>query len=178
MQEGFSGGQMGMRGMGMRGFQVRTMHQRERGFLLARLLQNPALREKLGVTDEQAAKIRQQFTDFRIEQIRNRADLQVKRIELRNLMSADKPDRAAIDKKLQEISAAQLARERAKVDFHLAMRDALTPEQRQKLQQLRENFRTHGARGMGPHGPRSQRWQKQQETPPPPSTNPDDNGGN
>lgn len=142
-------------GEGMRG-------HRHPGFLLARLVSNPDLREKIGITDEQAAKISQQFTEFRKARIRTGADLRIKRLELENLLSAEKPDRAAIDRKLQEVGAAQLAREKSSIDFHLNMKDALTPEQRQKLRQLAEEShrgafgRGHeGRRGPGGVGPRT-----------------------
>ena len=46
---------------------------------------------------------------FRKTQIRNSADLQIKRMDLDDLLSADKPDRSAIDSKLQKIGAAQIA---------------------------------------------------------------------
>lgn len=118
---------------------------RERArFMLERLVESPSMREQLGITPEQAAKIRQQTSDFRKSEIRNRADLKVKRIELNDLLSADKPDRAAIDKKLQELSAAHLAVMKAGVDFRLAMRNALTPEQREKLEKMREERRGQG----------------------------------
>ena len=119
-------GRMGMRGRGMG----------RREFGLGRLLNDPNVRQQLGVTADQAAKIRQQESDFRKTEIRNRADLQIKRMDLKDLLSADKPDRSAIDSKLQEISAAQLAVEKSAIDFRLTMRDALTPAQRQKLQQM------------------------------------------
>jgi Spy/CpxP family protein refolding chaperone len=118
------------------------------------------MRQKLGITEEQAAKIRLQTSEFRKAQIRSRADLQVKRLELNELLAAAKPDRAAIDKKLGEISAAQLAQSRSGVDYRLSMRDALTSEQRQKLQQMREELRHRGPEGRGPRGPGGQ-------TPPP-----------
>lgn len=129
-------GQMRMRGqrMGMRGERIGMRGQRE--FELGRLLSDPAIRTQLGVSADQAAKIRQQETDFQKAEIRNRADLQIKRLELNELLSAEKPDRAAIDSKLQEIGAAQTAAEKSAIDYRLNMRDALTPAQRQKLQQL------------------------------------------
>ncbi len=107
------------------------------GFLAA----NPEIRQRLGISDEQAAKIRQQDFDFRKAEIRLRADLQVKRLELRSLMEAETPDRAAIDRTLQEAGAARIAVEKNAIDHHLAMRAALTPEQRQKLQQMRREIR-------------------------------------
>ena len=105
-------------------------------FGLGRLLTDPNVRQQLGVTADQAAKIRQQESDFRKTEIRNRADLQIKRMDLDDLLSADKPDRSAIDSKLQEIGAAQIALEKSAIDNSLNMRDALTPVQRQKLQQM------------------------------------------
>ncbi|MBZ5697289.1 MAG: Spy/CpxP family protein refolding chaperone [Acidobacteriia bacterium] len=107
-----------------------------REFGLGRLLNDPNVRQQLGITADQAAKIRQQESDFRKTEIRNRADLEIKRMDLNDLLSADKPDRSAINSKLQEVSAAQLALEKSAIDFRLTMRDVLTPAQRQKLQQM------------------------------------------
>ena len=136
------GDRMGMRGPG-RG---------PREFGLSRVLNDPAIREQLGVTAEQVAKIRQQESDFRKAEIRNRADLEVKRIDLNDLLAADKPDRAAIDSKLQEISTAQLAVEKSRIDYRLTMRDALTPAQRQKLRDVMNERRQRGD-GSRPRGP-------------------------
>lgn len=122
----------------------------QRQFMLARLVKNPTFRQRLGITPEQAQKIENKTFDFRKAQIDNWADLAVKRLELGRLLSADNPDRSAIHQKLQEISAARLAQAQAMVDFHLDMRTALIPEQRQKLQEMRHHFFRH--RGFGPHG--------------------------
>ena len=133
------GGRMGGRGFG-RG---------QREFGLMGPLRDPDVRKQVGITDEQFAKIRGQESDFRKNEIRDRADLQVKRIDLRDLLAADKPDRAAIDSKLQEISASQLALEKAAVDYRLDMRDAITPAQRDKLRQLMKDRRQRGGGGAG-----------------------------
>jgi Spy/CpxP family protein refolding chaperone len=136
--------------MGMRGF------GRGRGeFGLARLLNDPAIREKLGITAEQVGAIRKQESDFRKAEIRNRADLEVKRVDLKDLLDAEKPDRAAIDSKLQEISTARLALEKSAIHYRLTMREAITPKQREKLHQLMsERFRHDG--GPGRPGPRGE----------------------
>lgn len=150
----WGGGQDGGRGgwthEGHRG--MRGGHNRD--FMLARLVNSLEFREKLGITTDQATKIRQQTTDFRKAEIRGRADLEVKRIELRDLLAAENPDRSAIDQKLQEISAARLTSEKSAIDYHLAMRSALTPEQRQKLDQMRMDFHDRERNGgrRGPHG--------------------------
>jgi len=146
MQPGGRGERMGGRGFG----------ERRGEFGLARLLNDPAIREKVGITTEQAATIRLQETEFRKAEIRDRADLEVKRIDLENLLSAEKPDRAAIDSKLQEISAARLTLEKSSVHFRLAMREAITPAQREKLHQLMSERRRHEGGPGRPGGPRGE----------------------
>ena len=127
-------------------------------FMLARMANNPTFRERIGMTPEQAQKIRTETFDFRKAEIHNRADLQVKKLELREMLSAETPDRSAINSKLEEISAARLVENRAAVNFHLDMREALTPEQKLKLQQMRQEHFHHrfgsGGPGEGP-GPQS-----------------------
>jgi Spy/CpxP family protein refolding chaperone len=143
-----------------------------REFMLGRLLSDPAIREQLRVSADQAAKIRQQEADFRKTAIRSRADLQIKQIDLREMMAADKPDRPAIDAKLQEISTARLAFEKSAVHLRLDWRDALTPDQRQKLRDLTRNRRGRDG-GPGEHGPRGG-WQggRRGNAPPPKQSGP------
>jgi Spy/CpxP family protein refolding chaperone len=127
-----------------------------REFALSRLLSDPEIQQKVGVSAEQVAKIRQQESTFRKTEIRQRADLEVKRIDLRDMLAADKPDRGAIDKQLQDISASQLAVEKARIDFRLNMKDALTADQREKLRAaLQEKWQARRSQGgRGPRGPR------------------------
>jgi Spy/CpxP family protein refolding chaperone len=154
MGSGDNEGQWGHRhgGFGRRG---------HRHSSFARLLNDPSMRQQVGITDEQAATIRKQEADFRKTAIRDRADLEVQRIDLKQLLVADKPDRAAINGKLQEISAAQLSLQKSAIDYRLTMRDAITPAQREKLRQLmRDRWRDgrglSGADGPGRRGPRGQ----------------------
>jgi Spy/CpxP family protein refolding chaperone len=143
---------------------------RHSGF--ARLLNDPSIRQQVGITDEQAATMRKQEADFRKTQIRGRADLEVQRIDLKGLLAADKPDRAAINAKLQEISAAQLSLQKSAIDYRLTMRDAITPAQREKLRQLmrdrwqRDGRGRPGAEGPGRRGPRGQSPAPKPQSPP------------
>jgi Spy/CpxP family protein refolding chaperone len=154
MGSGDNEGRWGHRhgGFGRRG-------HRHSGF--ARLLNDPSMRQQVGITDEQAATIRKQEADFRKTAIRDRADLEVQRIDLKQLLAADKPDRAAINAKLQEISAAQMSLQKSAIDYRLTVRDAITPAQREKLRQLmRDRWRDgrgpSGAERPGRGGPRGQ----------------------
>jgi len=130
-----------------------------RHFGFARLLNDPSIRQQAGITDEQTATIRKQEADFRKTEIRGRADLDMKRIDLKDLLAADKPDRAAINAKLQEISATQLSLQKSAIDYRLTMRDAITPAQREKLRQLvRDRWqRDDGHRRPEGEGRRGQR---------------------
>ncbi len=148
-----------------------------RGMALSRMLENPMLRQQLGVSADQAAKIRQQETDFEKTEIRNRADLQVKRLELNQLMTVDKPDRAAVDAKVAELGTAQAAMEKATIDNRLNMRDALTPVQRQRLEQIvaqrrQARFAGNPAFGLGARGdaPDAGRGRNRGATPNPPAS--------
>jgi protein CpxP len=102
----------------------------------AGLLNNPVVQRQLGITAAQVTRIRNETATFMKSTIRNRADVQVKRIELNELMGAETPNRAAIDAKLQEVGAAELALQKSAIDHRLALREILTPAQRQQLQRL------------------------------------------
>ncbi len=100
------------------------------------MLRNPAFRERLGITSEQAARIEAQQSAFQKAMIRSRAEAQVKRLELRELLAAEKPDRALIGQKLSQLNEAQFAVQKLMLENRLAMREMFTPEQREKLRQL------------------------------------------
>jgi Spy/CpxP family protein refolding chaperone len=156
------GGEMGPEGWG----------SGHRHFMLGELVSNPEFRERLGITPEQGTKIRQEELNFRKALIRNRADIEVKRLELAELLAADKPDRAAIDKSLRAISESRYAAEKSAIDHHLAMREALTTEQREKLHQMMRDFHgrgwEHGHRHFGPGGEPPRSPFEPKSAPPPP----------
>jgi len=164
---GFGPGMWGRRGMGMMGGRHGRGMRGQRGAGLGRILRNPAMRERLGVTPEQAARIQGQESAFAKGRIQSDANLRVKRMEMDELLAAEKPDRAAIDKKMRELSDARFAAEKAGMDHRLAMRDALTPEQKEKMKQWQQEQRQRmmergreggfgpGARMRGPRPPQA-----------------------
>jgi Spy/CpxP family protein refolding chaperone len=158
-----------------RGFAMGMGRWGSRDMMLGRVVRDPQMREQLGISADQAAKIEQETLAFQKTRIQDRANLQVKRVELAALLSAEQPDRVAIDAKLDEMGAARLTREKAAIDFHLTMRNALTAEQRQKLQQMRGNFRRRGGRTGGPRGMGRRQGQGPSGAPPSPQSEPDGN---
>ncbi len=118
------------------------------------MLDNPALQEQLGLTEEQTERLRALRSDAAKSGIRTRAELRIKRLELRELLQAEEPDRARIEKKVRELSDARYAAQMQRIDQRLAFRSVLTPDQREKMRSLRRQFRQRrGGRGFG-SGPR------------------------
>lgn len=115
------------------------------------------LEEQLGLSDEQVSKLRALGRDAAKAGIRTRSELAIQRMELEELLEADEPDRAAIDRKLRQLSEVRDALQRVRIEHRLAFRQVLTPEQRTKArtllrQRLHKRFQERGP--MRHHGPR------------------------
>jgi Spy/CpxP family protein refolding chaperone len=119
------------------------------------------IHEALGLTEQQATDATALHVKFRRESIQRRADLQLARLDLRELMKADTLDDKAIGvkvKALQDLSAAAV---KARVDQQVGFLKLLTPEQRKKLEELRAErprgragFQGRDGRGSRRMGPR------------------------
>ncbi len=88
-----------------------------------------AMMQKLDLTDAQQAQIRKLHVDFQKKQIQNQAKVRLARLDLGQMLQADKPDRAAIEKTIRDISSIETDTKLARVDQMLAIRAILTPEQ-------------------------------------------------
>ena len=97
----------------------------------------------LDLTDAQKTKL----ADIRDRQMRKgiqaSADLKIAGLDLRKLITADKPDQRAIDAQVDRISTMRASLQKSRIAAMLEMRSVLTDEQRKKLKELR------GAGGMG-----------------------------
>ena len=109
------------------------------GFLA--LLDNSRLRTYLELTDSQVDQLRKIAVDTEIATAKDRADVRVRRIELRELLRAENPDRAAVMQKVQEISQAREQLMKQRIDALLSAKKVLTPEQQKKARSFFENHR-------------------------------------
>jgi Spy/CpxP family protein refolding chaperone len=124
--------------------------------------------EGLSLTPEQTGEIRRLGAEHRKEQIRQRAALQVARLELAELLAAPTLDEKAIQAKAREIGEQQAAQVRARIEHRLGVARILTPEQRERAQRMsawRQGGRGcargaagHGWRRGSAHWGRSGRW--------------------
>lgn len=109
--------------------------------------------EQLDLTDAQKDQIRDLRTKHQKEMIQRQADVKVARLELRELIR-DAADRATINSKVEQIGDMQTEIKKAHVGHRLDVRDLLTPEQREKFDDM--PMMGHGMRGgCDGHGPRS-----------------------
>jgi len=120
-------------------------------------LLRPDVQKELAITAEQRKKLEDIRFNSEKESIQHRAALQIQHMELSRLMEADNPDRAAIDKKIQELAQEESALLRSSINTRLNSRAVLTAEQRTKLAQFRQNRvgrgRPQAAGGMKPGQP-------------------------
>lgn len=125
---------------------------------LLALLDNDRVKAALGLTDDQATHLRQIVVDTEKSSVKTGAEMAVRGIELRELLRADKPDRQAVMKKVDEISSLRQEMMRQHIDALLNAKNVLTPEQQKKIRSFIE-------RRQGGDGPRARfSWR---QTPPP-----------
>ncbi len=163
----FGGGGFGPPAFGGRG-------EHRMGERLLAMLDNDRVKAALGLTDQQADRLRQTAVETEKFSVKTRAEMAVRRIELRELLRAEKPDREVVMKKVDEISSLRAEMMKKHVEALLVAKTVLTPEQQKKIRSFIEQRR--GGEGMsqrfwwnrreGPEGPKF-------NTPVPPPRGPD-----
>ncbi len=125
----------------------------EHGDMAARvlaLLDNDHFRAEMNLTDQQASRLREIVVDAEKSSVETGAALKVDAIDLRELLRADNPDRAAVLKKVDEISALRGELMKEHIEALLAAKTVLTPEQQKKFRDFFE--RRHNVFFMRRHG--------------------------
>jgi len=125
--------------------------------MLEKILQNPALVEEIGLSEEQVAKLKDGAFAMKKEQIRMGAELKLAALEqaelVQNRESAASDIMAAVEK------TGQIRTEIAKLHMrHLLMvREVLTPEQQEKVHAMVRKHMHMKKRGHAPAGMRGDR---------------------
>lgn len=117
------------------------------------------MQQELGLSDAQVADLEKLMSAQRKAAIRQRAEQQIARMELEELMRADTLDEKAVDAKIRQVTELQASAFRARIDERVAMRKVLTPEQFKKWQQMRGPFGERAMRSRMLRGDRPMRWQ-------------------
>jgi Spy/CpxP family protein refolding chaperone len=132
---------------GMRGNSLRE-HRNHLGVerLLA-LLESDRTKIYLGLADPQVERLRQIAVEAEKANVKTGAEIEVRSIELRESLRADKPDRDEILKEVQEISDLRREMMKHNVEAILAAKAVLSPEQQRRVFSLLEDG--HEGRTVG-----------------------------
>jgi len=107
-----------------------------------------AMKEQLGLSDEQVNQLRPLETEYRKTMIQNGADLRVAMIDLGALTDAKQTDMSAITSKVDEVSLLQKKMMMYRVDVLLKVKEVLTPAQ---YEQFRSRLRAQMEGMAHPH---------------------------
>jgi Spy/CpxP family protein refolding chaperone len=88
------------------------------------------VKDKLNLSDSQKKQLDELRTSMQRNAVQLRSKIQLARIDLRELLKTDDPDKAAVEKKINEIGQLQTARKMLRINHMFDMKKMLTPEQR------------------------------------------------
>ena len=97
--------------------------------------------DDLNLTKEQLDKIKKIRSSSQKSNIPLRSDIQLKQIELKDLMDADAPDKSAVAAKVKEIDALKTQIKLNRMNARIDCRNVLTKEQKEKMEQMRGKHR-------------------------------------
>jgi len=141
------------------GRENRRSGARERGSSMNPLSQE--MMEKLNLSDAQEEQIRQLRSAYARDMVKLQADIKLARIELRETTNATNPSVTDVKAKAAQVAAAQGSLFERRVVFRAEMKNVLTQEQREALQeQVKEsqkNRRNADRRHRGGRDHRSRR---------------------
>jgi Spy/CpxP family protein refolding chaperone len=107
---------------------------------MGKLLNDPEMIEKLALTPEQITALKKIHFDHQKKMITLRSHMQLKKLELKQLMDAENLDKNLIRKKVKEISAARGDLALEKVEMKLSAADVLSKDQLAKLKQMKRGL--------------------------------------
>jgi len=97
------------------------------------LLQNPKVKEKLQLTDDQINKIKEVNQDIQKKLIELRAKDEIANIELQSLLDSASIDKKAVEAKIDELGKIKTEIQKTEINRRIAMKEIFTPEQQQKI---------------------------------------------
>jgi len=112
---------------------------------------NPAMVEKLKLSDEQRKAMDAILLEHREKLIDLHANLEKAEVVLEPMMRDDQPNETQILAQIDKVAQARADLEKANARFLLAIRAKLTPEQWKTLQAERQQHREWGHGGMERH---------------------------
>lgn len=100
---------------------------------------HPKIASELGLTEEQVSKIESIFDNKKVKMTEIKDKLMEKRSKLREMISDPNAKKKDIDNQAEEVDKLILKLDKVKREMILEIREVLSPEQREKLQQIWKN---------------------------------------
>ena len=149
------GGIEGARGPMERGFHGCSRHEWTMGanfFMPEMVIRH---QKEIGLTDDQRSAIKTEMENFATRVVDLRWQLSTEKGDLADLLSQAKPDEKAILAKEEKLLKAQGDLKLARLTMFIRIKNVLTPDQQDKLTELRKQMEHHpwGGRMMMGHGP-------------------------
>lgn len=113
---------------------------------------DPAMVEKLGLSEDQRKNMDDILLQHRTQLIDMRANVEKAELAMEPLMGADQPNEQQILAQIDKIAQARAELEKANARFLLAIRAKLTPDQYKQLQAARAERHLMRHKGAGPDG--------------------------
>ena len=152
--QGFQGAPGGHPGIVREHVKARLLEARQRGpeggKLSEAILLSPRVCEKLGLSEEQTAKIKATRLNGEKQAITLEAQARIAELDLKQLLEQNRPDQAKVLAQVDNVSRAKAALAKVKVQQHLAIRAILTDPQIEKIKTfIQERGTKRGAPGRG-----------------------------
>jgi Spy/CpxP family protein refolding chaperone len=117
------------------------------------LFKNKKLAHEIGLSDKQIEDLKELATDMQKKMITIRADIELKEIDLREVLDSEKPDEGKAISLIKEIMGKKTEMEILKIKQLISVKEMLTSEQLEKLEEFKrvrrmEKRGTH--KGEGP----------------------------
>jgi Spy/CpxP family protein refolding chaperone len=112
---------------------MRPMHHRM-GREATELHHMERLVQQLGLSDEQQRQVQPLLLNYAKEAIRDRADIAVTRLEIRQQLSSNQPDLSKVKDMLQNVAGKEAQLRFARITTMQDIRKLLTPEQQKQWQ--------------------------------------------
>lgn len=127
---------------------------------------NPQVVKKLGLTEDQQQKLESLQVEHRKFEVKNRAEVDMLEIDLRQLWKADALDESKILAKVKAISDLRQKRAVEDASHRIAVHRILTPEQRKQVKEfVQKRMQERREAQPGAPGARWERMQRMGERP-------------
>ena len=123
------------------------MPRKDPANLIERLMDNPELAEKAGLSKEQISSIKTILYDINMQMIDLRAEMEKAGMEQARLMTSDEPDEAAIMKAIEKTGEIRTKMAKLRIQSMLKIKKIIKPEQFAKMKEFISERRKEGMRG-------------------------------